>query len=344
MHRKLLRTAAGVTVLGGIVTLGLGSTQAALASPAPTFVPCPTSLSTAISSASSGAVLILAPGCTYWLTESGLAVDGKELTIVGHHATIARSYAEDTPPFSIFSVTSGGNLTLNDVNVRNGDGDDDGGAISNVDGFVTINGGTFSHNDGTDGGAVYNDDGIGTLTVNGAAFYDNDASGDGGAIYNVDGSTVTIHGGSFTDNDATDNGGAIYNDHTLTVDGANFTHNSGEDGGAIFSENDDPTISGGTFVQNYATDDGGAIFNDGSLTVTYAKMYLNTAEWGGGVYNDEDGNVTLTGDAIMFNHVSEEDGGGGIYNDVDGTVTLTGGWVLFNTPDNCDPAIAGCTG
>jgi predicted outer membrane repeat protein len=345
MHRKLLRTAAGVAVCGGIVTLGLGSTQAALASPpAPTFVPCPASLSTAINNASTGAVLALAPGCTYWLTETGLPVISKELTIVGHHSTIARSYANDTPSFSIFSVESGGNLTLDHVNVRNGDGDDDGGAISNVDGFVTINGGTFSGNDGTDGGAVYNDDGIGTLTVNGATFYDNDASQDGGAIYNVDGSTVTIHGGRFSDNDATDNGGAIYNGHTLTVDGATFTRNSAENGGAIYSDNDDPAINGGTFGQNQATDDGGAIYNDGNMTVTHAMMNGNTAEYGGAVYNGEDGNIALTSAMIMFNQASETDGGGGIYNDADGTVTVTGGTIMFNTPDNCDPAITGCTG
>jgi predicted outer membrane repeat protein len=345
MHRKLLRTAAGVTVLGGIVTLGLGSIQAALASPpAPTFVPCPASLSSAISAADSGAVLALAPNCTYWLTETGLPVISKDLTIVGHHSTVARSYANETPSFSIFSVESGGNLTLDDVNVRNGDGDDDGGAISNVDAIVTINGGTFSGNDGTDGGAVYNDDGTGTLTVNGATFNDNDASEQGGAIYNVDGSTVTIHGGRFFDNEATADGGAIYNDSTLTVDGATFTRNSGANGGAIYSANDDPTINGGTFAQNHATYDGGAIFNDGGMTVMHAMMNLNTAEYGGGVYNDDEGDITLTGDTIMFNQASEEDGGGGIYNYTVGSVTLTGGRVMFNTPDNCDPDITGCTG
>ncbi|HTX26900.1 MAG TPA: hypothetical protein VME19_07785 [Streptosporangiaceae bacterium] len=342
MYFNILRAAARIAVFGGIVTLGLGTTQAALATPPPsTFVPCNTSLGTAITDADTGAVLTLAPGCTYWLT-AGLPLISKTLTIVGHDSSVTRSYADDTPSFSIFSVRSGGDLTLTNLNVRNGDGDDNGGAISNVNGFVTINGGTFSDNDGADGGAVYNDDGIGTLTVNDATFDDNDASVDGGAIYNVEGSTVTIHGGRFSDNDATDNGGAIYNDHTLTVDGATFTRNSGENGGAIYSYNDDPTINGGTFGQNYASDDGGAIYNGGLMTVTNAMMDLNTAEYGGAVYNDDDGNVTLTGDMIMFNRASEEDGGGGVYNDADGTVTLTGGMIMFNTPDNCDPDITGC--
>src|SRR5215472_13403166 len=123
MHPNLLRASARIAVFGGIVTLGLGSTQMALARPTSTFVPCSTSLSTAISDADTGAVLTLAPGCTYWLT-AGLPTIRKTLTIVGHHSSITRSYADDTPSFSIFSVRPGGNLTLDHVNIRNGDGND----------------------------------------------------------------------------------------------------------------------------------------------------------------------------------------------------------------------------
>jgi predicted outer membrane repeat protein len=346
MHVNLPRAAARIAIFGGITALGLGSTQAALAIPAPpTFVPCNTPLSTAISDASSGAVLDLAPGCTYWLTETGLPTIDETLTIVGHNSSITRSYAEGTPKFGIFSVYPGGNLTLDDVNVRNGDDDDTGGAISNVDAIVTINGGTFSDNNGFEGGAIENDDGTGTLTINDAVFSDNDASGHGGAIYNFDGSTVTIHGGTFSDNDAGGQGGAIYNfDGTLTVDGVTFTHDSSQDGGAIFSYND-PTINGGTFRQNYASYDGGAIYNGGTMTVTHAMVDLNTAEYGGGVYDGDGGTVNLTDDMVIFNRASEEDGGGGVYDeDGAGTVNLTGGMVIFNTPDNCDPDITGCTG
>jgi predicted outer membrane repeat protein len=346
MHVNLPRAAARIAIFGGITALGLGSTQAALAIPAPpTFVPCNTPLSTAISDASSGAVLDLAPGCTYWLTETGLPTISETLTIVGHNSSIARSYAEGTPRFGIFSVSSGGNLTLDDVNVRNGDDAATGAAISNVDAVVTINGGTFSDNNGFNGGAIYNDDGTGALTINDAVFNDNDASAHGGAIYNFDGSTVTIHGGTFSDNDADGQGGAIYSDSTLTVDGATFTHNSSENGGAIFSYDDDPTINGGTFRQNDATYDGGAVYNGGTMTVTHAMMDLNTAEYGGGVYNNAGGTVNLTGDMVIFNRASEEDGGGGVYDeDGEGTVDLTSDVIMLNTPDNCDPSITGCIG
>ncbi len=281
MHHKFLRAAATVAVLGGTATLGLGSTQAALASPAPTFVPCDTSLSTAISDADSGAVLALAPGCTYWLTETGLPMINKTLTIVGHDSTIARSFADDTPSFTIFSVSYDGDLTLDNVNVRNGDGNDDGGAISNVNGIVTINGGTFSDNHAADyGGAIYSDDGIGTVTINGATFKDNGASAEGGAIFNDAGATVTIHGGTFIGNHAGDNGGAIYNDSTLTAAHARFGFNAANYGGGVYN------------------DDGGTISLTGGL-IMFDRA--SGEDGGGGVYNNDGGTATLTGVMVMFN-------------------------------------------
>jgi predicted outer membrane repeat protein len=282
MHRKLLRAAATVAVLGGTVTLGLGSTQTALASPTPpTFVPCDASLSAAISDADSGAVLALAPGCTYWLTEAGLPMINKTLTIVGHDSSITRSYADDTPSFTIFSVCSGGDLTLDNVNVRNGDSNDNGGALSNVNGIVTINGGTFSDNHAVDnGGAIYSDDGIGTVTINGATFKDNAASEDGGAIYNDAGATVTIHGTTFIGNHATDNGGAIYNDSTLTGTHARFGFNAADYGGGVYNDDDGTSsLTGGLIMFNRASEEDG----------------------GGGVYNNDGGSATVTGVMIMFN-------------------------------------------
>ena len=285
MHHKFLRAAATMAVIGGTVTLGFGSAQAALANPAPpTFVPCGTSLGTAISDADSGAVLALAPGCTYWL-EAGLPVINKTLTIVGHDSSVTRSYADDTPSFTIFTVHYDGDLTLDNVNVRNGDGNDNGGAISNVDGIVTISGGTFSDNHAADyGGAIYSDDGIGTVTINGATFKDNGAGAEGGAIFNDADATVTIHGGTFIGNRATGNGGAVYNDSDLTATHARFGWNAAEYGGAVYN------------------DDGGTIGLTGGLI-----MFNRAAEadGGGGVYNADGGSATVTGVMIMFNTPDE---------------------------------------
>ena len=286
MHRKFLRAAATAAVLGGSVTLAFGSTQAALANPTlPTFVPCGTSLSTAISDADSGAVLALAPGCTYWLTETGLPMINKTLTIVGYDSTIARSYADDTPSFTIFSVCHDGDLTLDNVNVRNGDGNGPagGGAISNVNGIVAINGGTFSDNHAEYyGGAIYSDDGTGTVTINGATFKDNGASEFGGAIYNADGATVTIHGGTFIGNRATQLGGAIYNDSVLTTTRVRFDLNAAKGGGGVYND-DGGTISltGGLIMFNRASEEdaGGGVYNNyGTATLTFVIVMFNTPD------------------------------------------------------------------
>ena len=103
--------------------------------------------------------------------EGGLPAITDTLTIDGRGATVERSYASGTTDFSIFTVNAvGGDLNLNNVNVRHGGGDTDyyGGAI-NSSGAVAIDGGTFSNSDGGEyGGAIFND---GSLTVRNAAFH-----------------------------------------------------------------------------------------------------------------------------------------------------------------------------
>jgi predicted outer membrane repeat protein len=345
MHLKLLRAAAAVAVLGGTATLGLGSTQAALAGPTTTvLVPCSTSsLVTDMTSPANDTVLILAPGCTYWLTAT-LPRVMHTLTIVGHQSSIVRSYADDTASFSIFSVGSAdGNLTLINVNVRNGGGDEgDGGAIHLDPGTVTIHGGTFSDNNTTEyGGAIYNLHG--TLTVDGATFTGN-SSGWGGAIYSEnDESTATLNHDTFIGNHASDEGGAIYNeDNDMTIGGGNFRYNTSHYGGAIYNDFD-LTISDTLFSMNSASDEGGAVYNADTVTIDGSLITVNRAtDGGGGIYNDD--TVALDGSLITVNRAT--DGGGGIYHDDDATVHLAGDLININAPDNCEPTgtIAGCIG
>jgi hypothetical protein len=321
MHRKLLRTAAAVAVFGGIGTLGFGSIQTALASPPTyTFVPCPASLSSAISAADSGAVLILAPGCTYWLT-SALPTVMNELTVVGYDSSLVRSYARDTDQFSILTVGStNGDLTLIDVNIRNGGGGESGvgGAIYINPGTVAIHGGTFSGNIASDGGAIWNSGG--TLTVDGATFTNNNGH-DGGAVYSGYG--------------------------TATLNGDTFTGNSGEFGGAVYNDDDnDMTITGGIFRHNGSSKYGGAIYNDYRLIITQAMIGQNTSYYGGGVYNDSGATLTIDYSMLTLNTAtSEEFGGGAIFN-LGEAVNLSDDAIGMNSPNNCYPvgSIAGCRG
>lgn len=361
MHLKLLRTAARLAVFGGIVTLGLGSAQAALAvSQTYVFVPCSTSaLITDMTSPVNDTTLMLAPNCTYTLTAAydatslGLPAVMKAVTIVGTASTwIKRSTAMETPDFGIFGVgCTNGDLTLDSVNVSNGGGsgyDVDGGAVDVTSGSATINGGTFTDNTVSTaveheeyGGAIYSD---GTLTVNVATFTDNGAY-DGGAIY-TESTVPTLMGDTFKDNSASEDGGAVYNADTMTVTGGTFTGNSAEYGGAFYNTGS-ATVSGATFSQNDASEDGGAIYNAGTaMTVSHSILSRNTAdEDGGGIYNDAPTHtLTLDTDQITSNTAEGTDGGGGIDNDA-GTVTVSGGLISGNNPENCEPlnSIAGCS-
>jgi predicted outer membrane repeat protein len=360
MHLKLLRTAARVAIFGGIVTLGLGTTQAALAVTKPTIVmvPCSTSaLITDMTNPVTDTILMLAPNCTYTLTAAydvtslGLPAVMKAVTIVGSANTwIKRSTVVETPDFGIFGVgCTTGNLTLDSVNVANGGGSDydvDGGAVDVMSGSATINGGTFTGNsvdatagpDEAYGGAIYSD---GTLTVNVATFTDNGAY-DGGAIY-TESPEPTLKGDTFKDNTASEDGGAVYNADVTTVTGGAFTGNSAVNGGALYNTGN-AMVDEDTFSQNSASGDGGAIDNAGTMTVSHGIISKNTAtDDGGGIYNADTHALTVDTSQITSN-TAGANGGGGIYN-ADGTVTVSGGLISGNNPENCEPlnSISGCS-
>ena len=347
MHLKFLRAAATVAVLGGTATLGLGSTQAALAtSPTIVDVPCNSSdlvLDMYDALSVDNTVLYLARDCTYWLHgpatsmspsftyTTGLPTVMNELTIVGSHSTwIKRSYEGGTPAFTIFAVgCANGDLTLEGVNVKNGGGgSEDGGALHVSNGSATVEGGIFEDNNVSDtayGGAIYNDS---TLTVDdGATFTDNSANY-GGAIYN-DG-TMTVDDAAFTHNTAID-GGAIDNSgSSLTVSGSTFRENYASDedyygGGAIYSD-ENMTVDGGHFTRNSAYLGGGAIYDEYEMTVNGGTYSQNEAEYGGAFYNGDD-TLTISDSSITHNRAYQ---GGGIYNDAE-TVYMNNSIVFFNT-------------
>jgi predicted outer membrane repeat protein len=317
----------GIAAFGGIVTLGLGSSQAVLAQSASStqYVPCSAfALARAISAARSGDTLLLAFGCTYEL-HAALPDITTELTLMGEGSTLERSYAPDTPSFPILTVEGRPAVDL------------------------TLQRGSAPP---TPSSSILKADGesAGDLTLTNVNFRDGGGSSDyeGGAIYN-DGGDVTIHGGAFYNNKTDEYGGAIYNSGTLTVSDASFAGNSSVYGGAIETE-DNATISRTTFSRNAAdalfgdptNAYGGAIYNDGHTLVTGDTFFGNTsAGFGGGIYNTD----SLAIDHTLIAHNDATVGGGGIYND-DSTVTLTDTGVLGNVPDNCEPVgtIAGCTG
>lgn len=168
MHHKLAKTVA----FGGIMALGLGSAQAALAEPAQgTTVPCFTpALYYALGNATDGEVITLAPGCTYYDD------DDAEGGAVYNDGTIHLNLGT----FSQNTSADGGGAFYNDG---------DGTASLVYDGI--------SGNGAYQGGGIYN--WYGSLTVNLSSITGNTAQDSGGGIYNYDG-TVNAYGNYIHDN------------------------------------------------------------------------------------------------------------------------------------------------
>jgi predicted outer membrane repeat protein len=338
MQFKFAKAAVRAVPLAAAVAVGLGFAPAASAAPASTiFVPCdPAALASAISGASSGSTLFLAPFCVYTIT-AALPEINKTLHIVGAPSTIERSYADGTPDFTILTVGVDGDVVLSHVSFVNGAaiaGDADGGAIHNDGGFVVVNGGIFHGNSASDdGGAIYNDDGA--LHVNNAAFTGNTAD-TGGAIASNE--TATVFDSTFTSNSASEYGGAVYNASAppptsvdpasrrhsdgigLTIGDSTFRFNHAQYGGGLTNDGL-ATLTSDLFNGNSASSVGGGIYNSsGDLTLTGCTLTRNrTSGYGGGLYNEN--SATLTGDVFSMNSATAD--GGGIYNDDSLTMSQT---------------------
>jgi len=342
MHRRLPRRAAGTTVVCAVAAAGLWSAQVAQAASAPAVVDVPCSarsLASDMSSATSGETVSLTARCTYQLT-AGLPVVSQDLTIAGNGATLRRSGAPATPAFTILSVADSSALAVSDLNFVNGDG-----AISVTGGStsLTVQGGRFAGNNASNGGAIYNNTGMGNLSVTGATFIHNTATGAGGAIYTGPlGGNLSVTGDAFTGNTAGGDGGAIFD---FNINGGNvegsFYRNKAADGGAVLESTIGGGVVAGVFHANTATYNGGAIDsvyayvkaegtisgnhagNDGGgiytgfmqyenvgMTLT-ATVRGNSAENGGGIYS-QDSIADLTSSTIDNNDATVD--GGGIYN------------------------------
>ncbi len=326
--------------LVGVGALVLFSSSAAFADSAQvTRVACSASdLTAAVSGAPSGAVLRLAPGCTYTIT-AGLTV-AANLSIYGRGDTITAGAAG----FSILTIDTGVRATVSGLTLSHADSNGNGGAIDNS-GTLTVADSRFTDNatEGWSGGAITN---YGTLSVTGSTFTGNSHGYLAGAILNE--GTITIVGSAFRDNSAVDGGAIFLEGGPATITGSSFTRNGATNyGGAIGNYDQHTTISNSTFTDNSAPN-GGAVDNPGGgggAVITGSFFTGNTATDGdgGALYNGSDYTTTLTRSRVVGNTASDD--GGGIYND-GGSVTLNHTLLTRNKPDNCGPVgtIRGCTG
>jgi hypothetical protein len=143
-----------------------------------------------------------------------------------------------------------GDLTVVDVNFRNGGGSDD-----------------------DYGGAIYNED---VMTVTDSSFRGNGA-GYGGAIY--DEATATLTGDTFFGNDAYD-GGEPYDDYEATLRGDTFQENTADYGAGIYFDGSTLTVDDSHVFNNAASSGGGGIYNDkdGDVTLHHAWVFGNVPD------------------------------------------------------------------
>lgn len=173
-------------------------------------------------------------------------------------------------------VSSGGDLTLDQVLVTgNTAAFNDGGAIHNA-GDVTIVDSTFSGNaSGLFGGAIINDS-TGVLSITGSLFDNNSGASSGGAIWNV--GTASITNSTLSGNNSTSGSGGISNLGTLDLTNVTVADSSGDgitNNGTIDIQN---TIITGSTLSDFTgnlNSGGGNLISDGTGTGWIGTDQLN---------------------------------------------------------------------
>ena len=159
----------------------------------------------------------------------------------------------------LFIVTPGGDLTLRDIALV--DGDSFGGAAVLVD-----------------AGARATVDKV-IVTSNNAP-----SGSDGGRFPNN--GTLTVTRSTIGSNSSGRNGGAIYSSGTLTVSRSILRGNQAVRGGAIYVATGTATVENSIFYDNLASAGGGAIYvNSGMLTLTNNTLMRNRADQAGAIWH-----------------------------------------------------------
>ena len=222
---------------------------------------------------------------------NGLPVISSEIAINGHGSTVERD--DSAPEFRILFVESNGNLTLNDLTVRNGAaGTFQGGAVWSL-GSVVLNASEVRDSSAFNCGGLLNQGGEAELHDSEISF--NTAAVDGGGLCNwaLDGDATMVldENSRVLWNEANRWGGGIY---TATSAGraANLELN-----GCKVSYNHADAIGGGAFQRYFGVPTGAT----STLTVEDSEISHNTADgYGpGGISSYGDINAGLAAELII---------------------------------------------
>lgn len=313
-------------------------------------VPCgdAAALVTAVSQAAAGGSVVLAAGCVYTLTSvaatgaggpDGLPVITGDVTITGTGATIRRSAS--APDFRIAEVAPGGRLTVSGVTLSGGRAADgagilDAGALTLIQSAVTTNAASGI------GGGVQVAPGA-TATFSQSTISGNTA-GDGGGVHVGTGASLIANSNTFSDNTAQSTGGGLANFGNSVLSAVTIETNHANDfeGGGIWTSIGNMTFNGGRIIGNTAGSNGAGVANFGSaLKLQSTTVSGNVAAGNGGGLFSHAGSTEIVGTNITGNTANGGQGGG-IFSD-GGSVSLMARNVTGNDPNNCVPALAGCS-
>jgi hypothetical protein len=249
-------------VVSAWLVVGLGWVARAGAEP---VIDCdPAALTAAITQANgagSGAIR-LASDCVYSVTEPATpseafpVITGDVTIIGGKNTTIARDPKAATQ-FRVFTVDTGGTLTLRKLSIEGGDSAGLGGGISNA----------------------------GTLAIKDVTFRNNRA-GNGAGFANLGGATAAVSKSFFLLNSTTSvGGGAFLNSGVVTVKKSIFANNNAPiNGGAVNTQGGgDTTVADSTFQFNTSGSLGGALSNLGTTRIERCVITRNTGSAGGAI-------------------------------------------------------------
>ena len=243
----------------------------------------------------------------------GGAIMGSGFTVIGCTFTNNYNSAIYASDCNITGCTFNNNFGTN------------GGALFLNQGNCKVEDCTFNNNSATYGGAIFkngNPHEKYVCTILDSIFNDNNATVDGGALYsngtNFAGPVITGVGCNFTGNSARQNGGAVCGNGSYEL--CVFNRNSARQGGAVY----DSYLIGCTFNGNKADDSGGAVYAD---YVYYSTFVGNSANRGGAFRGSYANNCTfirnsankggaMEGEKIVnctFTNNSASESGGGIH-------------------------------
>ena len=207
---------------------------------------------------------------TIELTSNVFLTDGlppirSNITIIGNGHVIVGSGKH--PIFLLYE----GKLILRDVRLTKGRSLEGGAIRLDPATEAQLHNVTISKSSAQNGGAIYNRRGI--VTISNSSLRHNQAIGSGGAIYNL--GELTITASSLHENRAK-SAGAIYSNDTLSVSNSSIFQNFAErfGGGIMSKDRDNASLVHVTIVEN-AADRGGGIYITGKSVRLINSLLAN---------------------------------------------------------------------